>query len=433
MFALVKGNWALLFGITLLMIGHGLQGTLLSLGTALAGFPTGLAGIVLSGYFLGLLAGSLTVRHLIARVGHVRVFAAMASIASTTILFHVLVIEPFSWLVLRLVTGYCFAGIYIVAESWLNAISGNETRGRLLAVYMALQTLGFSLGPLLLNFADPGGFEPFVHVSALVSLAVVPMLLTAVPTPPPSPSQRFGLRELYTTSPLGFVAIVGVGVTLGAVMSIGPLFGRAIGLDVLGITFLMAVLSVGGALFQWPFGRVSDHVDRRKVLIVAAVGAAAWIVLAHLADGTHLWLFYLSFLLFSGFTYPLYSLSVAHTNDFLRTEQMVAASSAILLANGVGASLGPSLAGLALDRFGPGGFVAFVAAVNLAVAVFGIWRMTVRPPVPVEERGPFVPLPHAQPTPVTFELAHEAAVERDEERAAVAGTAPPEKAPADPA
>lgn len=431
MIALVRGNWALLFGITLMMIGHGLQGTLLSLGTALAGFPTGLSGIVLSGYFLGLLAGSLTVRHLIARVGHVRVFAAMASIASTTILCHVLVIEPLSWLVLRLVTGYCFAGIYIVAESWLNASSSNETRGRLLAIYMALQTLGFSLGPLLLNIADPSGFEPFAYVSVMVSLAVVPMLLTAVPAPPPSPPARFGLRELYSTSPLGFVAIVGVGVTLGAVLSIGPLFGRTIGLEVLEITFLMAVLSVGGALFQWPFGRISDRIDRRKVLVVAAAGAAVWIVLAHVAGSDQLWLFYFSFLLFSGFTYPLYSLSVAHTNDFLRTEQMVAASSAILLANGIGASLGPSLAAFALDRFGPAGFVGFVAAVNLVIAVFGVWRMTVRPPVPAGERGPFVPLPHAQPTPVTFELAQEAAVGRDGAQAAGRPEAV-EKAPAGP-
>ncbi|GBD43306.1 putative MFS-type transporter YcaD [bacterium HR40] len=415
MVALIAGNWALLFGILVLMIGHGLQGTLLSLGTAIAGFPTGLAGIVLSGYFLGLLAGSLTVQHLISRVGHVRVFAAMGAIASTTILFHVLVVEPFAWLVLRIVTGYCFAGIYIVAESWLNASTTNDTRGRLLSVYMALQTLGFAIGPLLLNFTDPASFEPFVWVSVTLSLAVVPMLLTAVPTPSLSAPARFGLGELYRTSPLGCVAIVGVGVTLGAVLGIGPLFGRAIGLEVFEITFLMSLLSVGGAVLQWPFGRISDHTDRRYVLIAAAAGAALWIVLGHLAEGVHRWLLYLCFFLFSGFTYPLYSLSVAHTNDFLRPQEMVAASSAILLANGIGATLGPSLGGFVLDALGPGGFVAFVAAVNLAIAIFGIYRSTVRPPVPATERSPWVALP--QTTPVGLELACGTAAE---------GTATPE-------
>lgn len=426
MLALVTGNWPLLFGILALMIGHGLQGTLLSLGTALAGFPTALSGIVLAGYFLGLLAGSLSVQHLVTRVGHVRVFAAMGAIASTTILFHVLAVDPFAWLVLRIVTGYCFAGIYIVAESWLNASTGNETRGRLLAVYMVLHTLGFALGPLLLNLADPAGFEPFVWVSVIVSLAVVPMLLTAVPTPVPPPPARFGLVELYHTSPLGCVALVGVGVTLGTVMTIGPLFGREIGLDLPEITILMSLFSIGGAVFQWPFGRISDRADRRHVLIAAAAGAALWIVLGHFAAGAHLWLFYLCLLLFSGFTYPLYSLSVAHTNDFLRPDQLVTASSAILLANGIGATLGPSIGGLVLARFGPGGFVAFVAVVNVAIALFGAYRTTVRSPVPAEERSPYVPLP--QPTPVALELAQErAAFQSGEAEGAAEGTAEAEQ------
>lgn len=408
MLALLRSNWTLLFGVLVLMTGHGLQGTLLSLGTAIYGFPTSLSGLVLSGYFLGLLAGSLSVQHLIASVGHVRVFAAMGAIASTTILLHVLVVEPFAWLLLRIVTGYCFAGIYIVAESWLNASTSNETRGQLLAIYLALQTLGFALGPLLLNFASPAGFEPFIWVSVIVSLAVVPMLLTPVFAPVPSPPARFGLAELYRSSPLGCIAIVGVGVTLGAILSIGPLFARAVGLDVFGITILMSLMSVGGAVFQWPFGRISDRVDRRPVLIAAAAGAALWSVLGHLASGVHPALFYLCFVLFSGFSYPLYSVSVAHINDHLQAERMIAASSAILLANGIGATLGPSLGGLVLARLGPGGFVAFLAAVNIAIALFGLYRAAVRPPVPEAERGAWVALPPA--TPVALELAQEEAV-----------------------
>ncbi len=405
MLALLRSNLALLFGIALLMTGHGLQGTLLGLRTAIEQFSTMTSGLVLAGYFLGLLLGSLEAPRLVLRVGHVRVFAAMAAIASTTILFHLLLIEPVSWFLFRFVTGFCLAGVYVVAESWLNAGSPNALRGRLLSVYLVLQYAGLAAGPLLLNLAAPEDFRPFVLVSVLLSLAVVPMLLSAVPVPPIAAGRRFGLRDLWRVSPLGSVGICGIGVVQGALWSLGPIFGRLIGLDLAGVTGLMAVVAVGGLALQWPFGRLSDQFDRRHVLIFAGLAAAAVLLPLPLLAGAGTVAVFAFFFLFAGLALPVYSICVAHLNDFLDTEEMVAASGALLLANGIGAVAGPLLAAATMSLFGPWGFTFLLALVMLGVGGFALYRLTVRPPVPREERTPFVALP--QLSPVALELAQE--------------------------
>ena len=405
MLALLRSNFALLFGIALLMTGHGLQGTLLGLRTAIERFGTMTSGLVLAGYFLGLLLGSLEGPKLIVRVGHVRVFAAMSAIASTTILFHLLLIEPVSWFLFRFVTGFCLAGVYVVAESWLNAGTPNAMRGRLLSVYLVLQYAGLAAGPLLLNLAAPEDFRPFVLVSVLLSLAVVPMLLSAVPAPPVAPGRRLDLRDLWRFSPLAFVGIAGIGVVQGALWSLGPVFARTIGLDLVGVTGLMAVVAVGGLALQWPFGRLSDQFDRRHVLIFAGLAAAAALLPLPLLIGAGTLTLFLLFFLFAGLALPVYSISVAHLNDFLETEEMVAASGALLLANGIGAVAGPLLAAAAMSLFGPWGFPILLALVMLGVGGFALYRLTVRPPVPSEERTRFVALP--QLSPVALELAQE--------------------------
>ncbi len=410
MWSLLRANSVLLFGILLLMTGHGLQGTLLSLRTEIEAFSTLTSGAVLAGYFLGLLVGSVSAPRMIAQVGHVRVFAAMTAIASSTILFHLLVIEPASWFLFRFGTGFCLAGIYVVAESWLNAGASNELRGGLLSIYVLLQNVGFALGPLLLNLFRPDGFEAFVVVSVLLSLAVVPMLLTAVPVPPLAPPRKFGIADLWQISPLGLWALVAVGVVQGAILSMGPIYGTRLGLGVGRVSVLMAAAAVGGLVLQWPIGRLSDHHDRRRVLILASTtGAVLALLLLLPGISSDFPLILGIFFLVSGCLLSLYSVAVAHINDHLQPEDMVAASGAMLLTNGIGAVLGPLLSAALMAGFGASGFPFLLALVSASLSAFALYRSTVRPPVPSEERAPHLPL--SQPSSVALGLAQEHASE----------------------
>ena len=232
MLSILRSTWALMLGIGLLMLGHGLQGTLLGLRANMEGFPSAVTGVVMSGYYIGLLIGSLRVPTLVARVGHVRVFGALLSLGSTTILFQALFVEPVAWFLMRLLTGYCFAGAFIVAESWLNGSATNETRGRLLSLYMVVQMGGMAAGQFLLNLADPRGFDLFILVSVLISIAAVPMLLTAVAAPTVTSPRDIGLLELYRLSPLGVVGIAGVGIANSGLFSMGPVYATQEGLSI---------------------------------------------------------------------------------------------------------------------------------------------------------------------------------------------------------
>jgi MFS family permease len=400
---LLRASWPLLLGIALMMLGNGLQGTLLGVRASLEGFEPAVTGLVMSGYYVGLLLGSLATPGQVARVGHVRVFAALLSLGSTGILFHALLVEPVAWFAARALTGYCFAGAFIVAESWLNGSATNENRGALLSTYMVVQLGGLALGQFLLNLADPRGFSLFMLVSVLVSVAAVPMLLTASPAPAVRPRQSVGFRELYRLSPLGVVGVVGVGFSNSALYAMGPVFAEAEGLSVALISAFMAAVIGGGVALQWPIGMLSDLFDRRRVIaattLLAALVAASSLVMA----GPPAWWLFAQFFLVGGLVLPMYALCAAHTNDFLSREQMVGASSALLLAYCLGAVLGPTLAASFMQALGPAGYPLFLAAVHGGIGAFALWRMTRRPVVPAEERVRHVAV--ATPSPVVTQLA----------------------------
>jgi MFS family permease len=404
---ILRQTWALLIGVAILMLGHGLQGTLLGLRANLEAFPAAVTGLVMSGYYIGLLVGSLRVPTLVARVGHVRVFAALLSLGSTAILFQALFVEPVAWFLMRLLTGYCFAGAFIVAESWLNGSASNETRGQLLSLYMVVQMGGLAAGQFLLNLADPRGFGLFILVSVLISVAAVPMLLTATAAPTVASPRDIGLLGLYRISPLGIVGIVGIGVAHSGLYSMGPVFASEVGLSVAAISTFMACVILGGVLFQVPIGRASDALDRRWVIaavaLLAAMAALPPVLFPHLP----LYTLFPGFFLVGGLSLPIYALCVAHTNDFLAPEQMVGASSALILAYGIGAAGGPTLTALVMQALGPSGFPLSLVAVHGAIGVFALYRMTRRPTVPAEERAAYVALP--TPTPVVTSLAQESA------------------------
>lgn len=384
----LRDTWSLLVGMALLMVGHGLQATLLGVRASLEDFPAVVTGMVMSGYYAGLLVGSFAVPKLVARTGHVRVFAALLSLGSTTILFHALLVEPVAWFAMRVLAGFCLAGAFICAESWLNAATNNANRGSLLSIYMVVQMGAYALGQFLLVTADPRGFALFMAVSVLISVAAVPMLLAATHAPPIRTPRPVGLRYLYKVSPLGVIGLLGVGLSHSALYAIGPVFAREAGLSLAAISTFMAVVVMGGVVFQWPIGRLSDHFDRRQVIAVVTTLTAIVAVAGLLGGGVGLTALFVQFFLIGGLALPLYALCAAHTNDFLSPQEMVGASSSILLAYGLGAALGPTLVSIAMAGIGIRGFLVFLVVVHTVIGAFAVFRMTRRPTVPVEERGP---------------------------------------------
>lgn len=393
---------SLLLGLALLLVGSGLLGTLLGVRAGLEGFGTAATGIVMSAFYLGWVWGSLHGPLLVRRVGHIRTFAALAAIASVAATSHAYLVNPMSWAVLRLLVGFCIAGLFIVVESWLNERATNSTRGTILGVYMVVSLAALALGQQALNLADPMDVALFSLAAGLFTFALVPVALSTTVAPAPIRTARLGLRRLWETSPLGLTGSFANGVVIGSFWGMAPVFGVLIGLGTSGVALFMTATIVGGAALQWPIGWLSDRFDRRTVITVdcflIALAAAGVAVVAP-ADG---WPLYLLAGLFGGLGFPLYALCNAHTNDYLLPEDMVEAGSGLLLVYGIGASLGPALASQAMQLLGPEGLYVFAAAVSFAVGSFALWRMTRRPSLPSAEQGPYVPV--AQTTQVALEL-----------------------------
>jgi len=266
----VRATWALLVGIGFMMLGNGLQGTLLGLRATMDDFETYIIGIMMSGYFVGICVGSMVAPRLVARVGHIRVFAALASAASIAILVHGLYVNAATWTAMRLLTGFSYAGLYVVTESWLNDRAGNENRGKLLSIYMVIVTLGLGGGQFMLNLADPRQADLFILVSMVVSFGLIPMLLTARPAPAFEMSGKMSLRALFNASPLAVMSNALVGVAHGTIFGLGAVYARQSGFSVEDVSIFMACFLFGGLLFQWPLGQWSDRKDRRVVMAAMA-------------------------------------------------------------------------------------------------------------------------------------------------------------------
>lgn len=429
-FSAAGSVWALLVGMGLLLLGNGLQGTLLGVRAAGESFGSTVTGLVMSGYFVGFLIGSQIAPRTIRRVGHLRVFAAVAALASIAILLQSLFVTPTVWALMRVLTGYCLASAYIVTESWLNDRVTNEHRGGLLSVYMIVSYFGMGGGQLLLNTGDPAAHELFMLVSVLISFAAIPILFSITPQPVQESPERLGALALYGISPLGVFGSFSTGILQGAVFGMGAVYGRTAGLSVGQISVLMFILIAGPAVAQWPIGKLSDRMDRRRVITgLAAFGAIASLI-AIMVTGT--WpqlLVYLAAAIGVG-PMLLYSLFIAYTNDHLRAEQMVAASSTLILVFGVGATLGPSTAGLLMDAFGPAGFLVLLAGVQAGIVGFALHRMRITRTGPLEAQSPWLtnPARTAALSPALAEMATEAA---DETTTSTEGDEAGDAAPSD--
>ncbi len=374
----------------MLMLGGGLQGTLLSVRASLEGFATIVIGVVMSCYYVGYIGGSLGAPRLIQRVGHIRVFAALTAVASVTILLQAIYIAPAPWAILRLITGFCFAGIYVVAESWLNDRATNANRGSLLAVYMMVLYIGLGGGQFLLNIADPLGSRLFIIISVAISLAMVPMSLSVQHVPRHDVPHRIGYRELLHASPLGVVGVCLSGIVTSSMFSMGPVYGHLIGLTSSSIAAFMGCGILATVATQLPIGRWSDRIDRRTVLVtICMLGCISASLAALFGHRSELLLFVLM-ACFGGIALTLYSLSVSHINDQLQPLQMVGASATVMLLNGAGSIAGPFLVAAFMQWFGPASYFTFMAAMTGMLAIYGLYRKTRRAPVPADQKGPFV-------------------------------------------
>lgn len=403
MFSTVFSISSLLLGIAILLVGSGLLGTLLALRAGVEGFTAAVVGFIMSAYFVGFFGGTFLCPRIIRRIGHIRAFAMFAAIASSAAILHVLLVEPWFWSALRVVTGGCLVGLYMVIESWLNTQTPNERRGRVFAIYMAVTLLALALGQGLIATAAPAEFTLFAVVSMLFSLALVPVAFTTVTQPDPVPLPRLGLRRLVDASPLGVAGAFVSGLVLGAFWGMGPLFGQRIGLDTAGIAVLMSAAILGGALMQWPIGRLSDRRDRRRVLGAVSAAAALFAVAAFAAAPLSFPVFIGCMFLYGGVAFSVYSIGAAHLNDNLVADDILEGSSGLLLLHGVGAAIGPAAAGVLMTSFGPRSLLMYFAVVLLALAAFARHRIRRAPPVPVEAHTA-VTVPHVRATTAALQL-----------------------------
>lgn len=428
MLKVLGSSWALLLGIALLMVGNGIQGTLLGVRGALEGFTTFQMSLVMSGYFMGFLGGSRLAPELIRRVGHVRVFAALGSLISATLVLFPVMPDWIAWMAMRILIGFCFSGVYVTAESWLNNASTNETRGQTLSLYMIMQMVGIISAQGLMNVGDPGGYILFVIPSVLVSLAFTPILLSITPAPVFDATKPMSFARLYRASPLGCVGMFLVGGVYSALFGMAAVWGTLAGLSVAQISVFIAAIFTGGMVFQYPLGWVSDRMDRRRlVAIVSLAGAATMAATVAVAPGFGVLL--VVALIIGGISNPLYALLLAHTNDHLDRDDMAAASGGLLFINGVGAIAGPIITGWMMGWMGPAGFFAYIGVLVTLLAAYAFWRMTQRPALPADETGAFAIItPNA--SPVAMEAVYEAAHEAAEQAAEAEAQAEAENGPA---
>ena len=411
----VTKSWALFLGIGTIMIAHGLQMQVMGIRSVNENFNLITTGIFMSGYFVGYFLGSQTTPKLVQKVGHIRVFAAFASLASLSALVAAIYVNPFMWTLSRFLTGISLVSCYIVAESWLNDRATNKNRGQLLSAYMIILFGGLAIGMLLLNVSNPNNYEPFILVSILLSLALVPILLTKRSAPKFKKIGTISVNELFKISPLGTVSSFCTGLIHSAFFSLIAVYATTSNFTLFETSILLFLSTIAGVIFQGPIGYFSDKFERRKVIVVTTLLSALFALLAIIFGGESLQnmylsvkvplskiIFFISVALYAGLCLPLFSLNLAHTNDYVAKEKFVAAGGGLQLIFGIGAIIGPILCSLFMNIFNINGFFIFLILSHLFIAIFGIYRMRVRESVDNPD-STFTPVP-ATITPAGLEL-----------------------------
>ena len=377
MFGTIINSWALFTGFGLIMLAHALQGTLLNINAVLFNFTDFEIGYVFSGYFLGYLFSSIQCPKLIKNVGHIRVFAAFASLGSIAILLHWVVVNPIAWLIFRIITGFSFAAIYIVCESWLNDRADNNSRGQLIGFYMIVLYFSNCGGVLLVNLSPTSEAYLYILISLLISVALVPILLTKKPAPDISTPKFISLKELFLKSPMAFVGSFAIGLIYSALFGLMGVFGAKIGLSVFQISIMFFVNTFIGAVFQYPVGKISDKFDRRTILFVLNIIAIASLIFAFLFGPSSFYILLIFIAIHSAVSLPYYAVVISHMNDFLEKEEIISGSSTLTLVNALGMVMGPLLASLFMAYFGAYGYFVYMIVIYCLVAPYNFARIRV--------------------------------------------------------
>ncbi len=409
MLQVLGSAWALLLGMYLLMIGNGLQGTLLGLRGQIEDFSTLEISVVMSAYFVGFVFASRLAPWLLQRVGHVRVFSALGSTISAILVLYPVLPEPWVWALARVAIGFCFCGVYITAESWLNDAASNENRGKALSLYMVVQMGGIVTAQWMISQGDVGGFVLFIIPSILVSLSFAPVLLSATQTTPEfTATKPLRLRRLLEASPLACAGMFLLGSVFAAQFGMSAVYGTRAGMTEGQITWMVSLTYLAALVAQYPIGWLSDRMDRR-LLILALAALGGGIALLAVLLPNPIWFILVVAAVVGGTSNPLYALLIAYANDYLSREEMAGASAGLLLINGLGAVAGPLLVGQTMDAMGAQGFWVIIAVVMLVLSAYAWWRMRAAPNKPiVDGKTTFAPIPAAA-TPVAASSERKAA------------------------
>jgi MFS family permease len=384
--------YALFLGSALLMFGGGLQGLLLSVRGAEEEFSLIALGLIGTGWSVGFVAGSIAVPLIVRNVGHIRAFSVMAAIGSVTILLNLLFINDVGWILLRALSGFCFAGAAMIVESWLNEVADNKSRGTIFSVYVTINMAASTIGQIAMSITGTAGYVPFVIGAISFICAILPTALTSSPQPRPLSSARIDVRLLYKTSPVAAIAAFSVGMANGAFGTLAPVYGYERGLDASGIALLFSVAAILGAMAQIPAGRLSDRIDRRIVLIGLSGFATLVGALILIINPQAGWAMYVLFAAYGFAANPIYAVAVAHANDFAKEGDFAKIAGGMLLILGVGLAIGPLVASVIMGIWSPVGLFVVTALFHAVLAVAAVLRMRVRKSIDAADRMPFQPM-----------------------------------------
>ncbi len=393
----------LLTAAGILLAGNGLQGTLIAVRGAQEGFPAAMIGLMGSAYFLGFVGGCMYVPRLLRSVGHIRTFSALAAIAASATLLLVMVVDVYVWLLLRLLLGFCFSGLFTTVESWINAGVSNRDRARVLSLYRLIDLAAVTGSQFLLPLFGTAGFVLFGMIAIMTAMSLVPVSLADRSNPAPPAAFRFDLKPLWLVSPVACVGCISIGLTNSSFRLVGPLYAQEIGLSLTSVASFMSAGIVGGAVLQYPLGALSDRTDRRIALLLATSGACLAGVYLSWFAGSVEWRNYLGIFVFGAFALPLYSLSAAHANDHAQEGDFVMVAAGLTFFFSIGAMAGPVISALLIRYVGPQALFSYTSVVHLILVFYTLWRMRVRAAVPVPMRERFVSL--LRTSPVFFRIA----------------------------
>jgi len=411
---IIINSSALFIGFSIIVVSHGFQGNLLGIRSVIEDFNFIATGTMMSAYFVGFFIGATVVPKLVTKVGHIRVFAAFASMASLSSLIHIVFIDPYVWILARFLTGFSMIGIFIIVESWLNDRANNKNRGKVLSLYMLITYIGMALGNFLLNISNPKHYEPFILISLLFSVALIPILLTKRKPPKFKKTSSIKIKELFKISPFGSISMFCTGFIFAPIFSLLSVYAISMKLSIFETSLLLAGVMLAGALFQWPIGSLSDKYDRRKIIIGSSIAAIIFSFSAIFVSGignslpnlftesavsfnyfstamdkTKLFIFVI---LLAGASLPLFSLNLALVNDYIPREKFVAAGGGLNIIFGLGAMGGPVLCSTLMHFLGPNGFFVHLIIFLSGIIVFGLYRLSQRG-IENNPESTFTPLP----------------------------------------